>query len=223
MPVSLPPPPRPREHRPQETCPPRRARSVRGPGPRTSRLTGPPPGIKSEGPRGCNSVVECKLPKLDVAGSIPVTRSLENPRRRRGFSWFWGMAGEARIQSAYGSRAELRSLGNGARFFQRVCLCQVRTINSAVGRLKRRGLSAPQGNAIARPIDGIARVGGSWVGEESLHWNRVRDCDRRNRLWSNCRRERTVPYLLQDDRVAEVHAKGHVSPALELCRKSRHL
>ena len=25
---------------------------------------------------GCNSVVECQLPKLDVAGSTPVTRSI---------------------------------------------------------------------------------------------------------------------------------------------------
>lgn len=27
-------------------------------------------------PGGCNSVVECQLPKLDVAGSSPVTRSI---------------------------------------------------------------------------------------------------------------------------------------------------
>ena len=26
--------------------------------------------------RGCNSVVECQLPKLDVVGSSPITRSL---------------------------------------------------------------------------------------------------------------------------------------------------
>jgi uncharacterized protein len=36
---------------------------------------------------GCNSVVECQLPKLDVAGSTPVTRSklpksVKPPRRR---------------------------------------------------------------------------------------------------------------------------------------------
>ena len=28
--------------------------------------------------RGCNSVVECQLPKLDVAGSTPVTRSIHS-------------------------------------------------------------------------------------------------------------------------------------------------
>ncbi len=29
---------------------------------------------------GCNSVVECQLPKLDVAGSSPVTRSISSVR-----------------------------------------------------------------------------------------------------------------------------------------------
>ena len=30
--------------------------------------------LKLDKKRGCNSVVECKLPKLDVAGSSPVAR-----------------------------------------------------------------------------------------------------------------------------------------------------
>ena len=38
-----------------------------------------------ERPCGRNSVVECQLPKLDVAGSIPVARSDGKPRCSRGF------------------------------------------------------------------------------------------------------------------------------------------
>ena len=32
--------------------------------------------------RGCNSVVECQLPKLDVVGSNPIARSNSNSIRR---------------------------------------------------------------------------------------------------------------------------------------------
>ncbi len=38
--------------------------------------------------RGRNSVVECQLPKLDVAGSTPVARSLASAQKRYRFSRF---------------------------------------------------------------------------------------------------------------------------------------
>ena len=37
--------------------------------------------------RGCNSVVECQLPKLDVVGSSPITRS-SIPDKFRGYKAF---------------------------------------------------------------------------------------------------------------------------------------
>ncbi len=41
----------------------------------------PAPVICAAGLSGCNSVVECLLPKQDVVGSIPITRS--NPEGTR--------------------------------------------------------------------------------------------------------------------------------------------
>ena len=38
---------------------------------------------------GSNSVVECQLPKLDVAGSIPVSRSKSLIRESFPFEWWF--------------------------------------------------------------------------------------------------------------------------------------
>ena len=45
---------------------------------------------------GCNSVVECQLPKLDVAGSTPVARSTISPCRISGLRRSAACAADAR-------------------------------------------------------------------------------------------------------------------------------